>query len=158
MSRGNFLFVVMSVSPRGTTQPSTAKWFLHLPTDYNLTATVMDNSVDHNMGSQCFGDNHYIIHTNHPWPWQMQSRLLIGGVKTLAIIRVLTLLINKLSCICEGRSWWVRILRNIRRSLYSVSVSNMSSLLKVTTNFDGVFIGTLHKLKKGRSYRWNETA
>ena len=45
----------------------------------------------------------------HAWPSQMHSNLLISGVKILAIVRVLTLLINKFSYICEGQSWWVRI-------------------------------------------------
>ena len=39
----------------------------------------------------------------------LNSNLLFSGDKTLAIARVLTLLINKFSCICDGQSWWVRI-------------------------------------------------
>ena len=39
----------------------------------------------------------------------MNSNLLISSIKTLVIACVLTLLINKFSCICEGQSWWVSI-------------------------------------------------
>ena len=43
----------------------------------------------------------------------MHSNLLNSGVKTLtiAIARVATLIINKFSCICEGQSWWVCIIK-----------------------------------------------
>ena len=37
----------------------------------------------------------------------MHSNLLISGIKTFAIACVLTLLINKFSCICEGQSWCI---------------------------------------------------
>ena len=51
-----------------------------------------------------FDDNNYIIHIHHAWLSQMYSNLLISGLKTL--------LINRLSWICEGQSWWVRIMND----------------------------------------------
>ena len=66
--------------------PSTVKWFRRLPPEYYLTATEMENPVDRNTFLQYFDDS-----------------LLINGVNIFAIARVLTLLINKFSCICEGQ-------------------------------------------------------
>ena len=49
------------------------------------------------------------VHRFHDVFWQ--ARISVRP-KTLAIARVLTLLINKFSCICEGQSWWVRMIIN----------------------------------------------
>ena len=46
IARGNSTIVGRSVSTRGTVQPSTAKWILQLPPEYNLTLTVMEISVN----------------------------------------------------------------------------------------------------------------
>ena len=54
-------------------------------------------------------DNLYMIHTNRAWPSQMHSNELINAVKTCDIAHVLALLVNKLSCICEGQSSWIQI-------------------------------------------------
>ena len=87
-----------------------------------------------------FDDNHYIIHTHHAWLSQMHSNLLISGVKTLTIARVLTLLITKFSCICEGQSWWVRITKFIcNQCPYVLFVTRVrepiSGLLSQTVTF-----------------------
>ena len=42
------IIVGRSVSARGTAKSSTTKWFLQLPPEYNLTATIIENSVDKN--------------------------------------------------------------------------------------------------------------
>ena len=44
----------------------------------------------------------HIIRTHHDWPSQMHSNVLISRVKTRAIASVMTPLINKFECICEG--------------------------------------------------------
>ena len=91
------------MSARAPAKPSTVKWFRRLPPEYYLTATEMENPVDRNTFLQYFDDNHYIIYTHLTWPSQMHDTLLIKGVNIFAIARVLTLLINKFSCICEGQ-------------------------------------------------------
>ena len=50
------------------------------------------------------------IRTHHDWPSQMHENLLISRAKTRAIVSVLTPLINKIECICEGHAWWVCII------------------------------------------------
>ena len=105
---GNSIIIGGNASARATAKPSTIKWFHIVQPESYLTATEMKNSAE-NTFFRYFDDNHYIIHTRHAWPSQMHSNLLISGVQTLATARVLTLLINKFSCICEGQSWWVRI-------------------------------------------------
>ena len=70
---------------------------------------------------QGFIDNHDIIHTHHAWPSQVYSKLLnllISLVKTLVIASGLSLLLDKFSYICEGRSWWVRIIYNFSGNVY----------------------------------------
>ena len=55
---------------------------------------------------------HWIYHgiqAHHDYPSQMYENLLIYRVKRLAIASVLTPLINKFECICEGHVWWVCI-------------------------------------------------
>ena len=52
----------------------------------------------------------FYIRTHHDWPTQMHENLLISRVKTRAIASVLTPLINKFECICEGHAWWVCII------------------------------------------------
>ena len=96
---GNSIIIGGNASARATTKPCMIKWFHLVPPEYYLATTLF----------RYFDDNHYIKHTHHVWPSQMHSNVLISGVRTLAIARILTLLINKLSCICEGQSWWVRI-------------------------------------------------
>ena len=111
IARGNSIIGRRSASPRGTAKSSTAKWFLQLPPEYNLTATVIKNAKDQKTCSWYFDDNYYIMLTHNARPSQMHENLLIIGIKTLTIARVLTLLI-KFACICEIQSWWVHIASN----------------------------------------------
>ena len=86
------------------------------------------------------------MHTQHAWPSQMHVNLLISGVKTLAIARVLTLLINKFSCICEDQSWWVRIkpnmivlLQNMNYTVEGHNEKSYGSLLQRENAIDTIF-------------------
>ena len=95
-ARGNSIIIGANASARATAKPSTIKWF-YQRRKWKIWPIKIRSL-------RYFGDNHYLIHTHHAWPSQMHSNLLISGIKTLAIARVLTLLINKFSCICEGQS------------------------------------------------------
>ena len=47
--------------------------------------------------------------TSHRLTSQKHPNLFIRAIKTFAFACVLTMLIQKIPCICEGQSWWVRI-------------------------------------------------
>ena len=90
IARGNSIIIGGNASARSTAKPRTMKSFHLVPPEYYLTATEMENFANENTFFRHFDDNHYIIHTHHAWPSQMHLNLLISGVKTLTIARVLT--------------------------------------------------------------------
>ena len=63
----------------------------------------------------------FLIWTHHDWPSQMHANLLISRVKTRAIASVLTPLINKFECICEGYVmgvYYIMIIIKISKKTY----------------------------------------
>ena len=126
IGRENSIIIRGNASARATAKPCMIKWFHLGSPEYYLTATEMENSADLN----AFFDILIIIIIYYT-PHQMHSDLLISGVKTLG--RVITLLINTFSCICEGLSWWGCITDNY------VSVGN-----KILTKLGQIWILCFH--------------
>ena len=108
IARCNFKILGGNVSARAAAKPSPVKWFHLVPPEYYLTATEKENADDWNT----FVYNLMIIiiyctPITHG-PHKFTQILVISAVN---IDRGLTLLINKISYICEGQSWWwVRII------------------------------------------------
>ena len=99
---GNSIPIGRNATTRATAKPSKGPWFRRLPSEHHLTVKEMKNMVDWNTSVRYFDENLYIVHNHHAFLTQIHSNKFISGVKTFAIARVLTLLNNKLPCICSG--------------------------------------------------------
>ena len=90
IARGNSIIIRGNTFVRATAKPSTVKWFHIVPPKYYSKATEMGNSADYKIFFRYFDDNYYRILIHHAWASQIHSNLLISGVKTLVLARVLT--------------------------------------------------------------------
>ena len=125
----NSIIIGGSVSAEAIPKPSTVEWFCRLPSQYHMTATKMANTFLLIFQRWLL----YNEHQSHP--------TLINVLKFVDYWRhniryrsCLTLLINRVSCICEGQSWWVPVVDIFLLSLFSLHSDRVLQICWLRSN------------------------